>query len=291
METKVNHTMGGLGTPYKDWHAYDKPGTQGDVTYIPEDLSWRFDNDPDGAEMWSTFTNETWFKDSGENKFKIYISQSPKVATAWKGFILDPTLCEGFTNIGIERINDSVRTFVYCVLGAQSQAKTGLLTLGSGLEAKRQFVNLLETSIDSPVDLQDSLQRYQDVLKYARSKLDFVLGKDLYIMPSDMNLKIGHYKDYNNNILIASDNDIGKNDDLNNEPILPTEDFTPKVQGHTPSSTPPSTSFTTPPSTSFTALPTPTVPSNHEPEKSALTIGVIAIVLGIVSVYEIFIKK
>ena len=30
-------------------------------------------------------------------------------------------------------------------------------------------LNILEASIDSPVDLQDSIQRYQDSLQYARS--------------------------------------------------------------------------------------------------------------------------
>ena len=61
-----------------------------------------------------------------------YISQSPQ---AWVKCILDQS--KGFTDIGIDRINDSVRTYVYAILGAQAQAKTGIIVPGTGLDAKR----------------------------------------------------------------------------------------------------------------------------------------------------------
>ena len=63
-----------------------------------------------------------------------YISQSPQAAKVWVEFILDES--QGFTDIGIERINDSIRRYVYAILGAQAQAKTGILTPGTGLDAK-----------------------------------------------------------------------------------------------------------------------------------------------------------
>ena len=133
---------------------------------------------------------------------------------AWVKFILDES--QGFTDIGTERMNDSIRTYVYAILGAQAQAKTGMLTPGTGLDAKREFFYILEASIDSPVDLQDSIQRYQDFLQYDRSQLNFVVGEGLYLLPSDMNLRIGTYVSYNNNILIAaSDSSLGSNRTIN----------------------------------------------------------------------------
>ena len=93
-----------------------------------------------------------------------HIEQSPQTAKAWVKFILDES--QGFTDIGTEQINDSIQTCVYAVLGAQAQAKTGILTPGTGLDAKREFVNILEASIDSRVELQDSIQRYQDSFQY-----------------------------------------------------------------------------------------------------------------------------
>ena len=44
--------------------------------------------------------------------------------------------------------------YVYALLGAQAQAQTRFLVPGTGLEAKREFLNILEACIDSPVNLR-----------------------------------------------------------------------------------------------------------------------------------------
>ena len=41
-------------------------------------------------------------------------------------------------------------------------------------------------------------------MQYARSKVDYVIGEFIYMLPSDMNLWIEKVKDYNNKILISS---------------------------------------------------------------------------------------
>ena len=41
-------------------------------------------------------------------------------------------------------------------------------------------------------------------MQYARSKVDYVIGEFIYMFPSDMNLRIGKVKNYNNKILISS---------------------------------------------------------------------------------------
>ena len=64
-----------------------------------------------------------------------HIEQSPRTAVAGVKFIVDES--QGFTDIGTEQINDSIRTYVYAILGAQAQAKTGILKPGTGLDAKR----------------------------------------------------------------------------------------------------------------------------------------------------------
>ena len=46
--------------------------------------------------------------------------------------------------------------------------------------------------------------RFQKTLQYARSKVDYMIGEFIYMLPSDMNLRIGKVKDYNNKILISS---------------------------------------------------------------------------------------
>jgi len=48
--------------------------------------------------------------------------------------------------------------------------------------------------------------KYQSVLQYARGKLDFVLGEQLYMCPSDMTLAslAERIASYNNEILVAT---------------------------------------------------------------------------------------
>ena len=40
-------------------------------------------------------------------------------------------------------------------------------------------------------------------MQYARSKVDYVISEFIYMLPSNMNLRIGKVKDYNNKILIS----------------------------------------------------------------------------------------
>ena len=41
-------------------------------------------------------------------------------------------------------------------------------------------------------------------MQYARSKVDYMIGEFIYMLPSDMNLWIGNVRNYNNKILISS---------------------------------------------------------------------------------------
>ena len=67
------------------------------------------------------------------------------------------------------------------------------------------------------VDIRGNIKRYQDILSYASSKVDYSVGEHLYILPSDMTLKIRPGTvGYNNKILISDANfSLGKNDKVN----------------------------------------------------------------------------
>ena len=41
-------------------------------------------------------------------------------------------------------------------------------------------------------------------MQHARSKADYVIGEFIYMLLSDMNLRIGNVRNYNNKILISS---------------------------------------------------------------------------------------
>ena len=143
-----------------------------------------------------------------------------KHKNAWTTFVLDTS--KGFTRAGIERINDSIRTYIWCLLGSQAQVKSDIMDPSTGFDAQKQYLANLEDAINSVVDLPSSIQRYQNVLKYARSKVDFTVGNGLYMLPSNLRLQIGTIVNYNNKIVIAGDDQtVGKNEDVNTQVIPP----------------------------------------------------------------------
>ena len=66
-------------------------------------------------------------------------------------------------------------------------------------------------------------------MQYARSKVDYVIAEFIYMLPSDMNLRIGKVKNYNNKILISSLSfKIGTNLRINLDGIKDKPDVKPK---------------------------------------------------------------
>ena len=67
------------------------------------------------------------------------------------------------------------------------------------------------------VDIREDIQRYQDTLSYASSKVDYSVGEHLYMLPSGMKLKIRlGTVGYNNKILVSDGKfSLGKNDEVN----------------------------------------------------------------------------
>ena len=72
------------------------------------------------------------------------------------------------------------------------------------LDPQRVFLNSFENIVNRRVNIPEDIRRFQKTLQYARSKVDYVVGEFIYMLPSDMNLRIGKVKNYNSKILIAS---------------------------------------------------------------------------------------
>ena len=141
------------------------------------------------------------------------------ISGAWTTFVLDKS--EGFTQACVERLNDSIRTYVWAILGAQAQTRSNIFKTGTGFDAQKQFLADIEDATNSPVDIPSSIARYQKTLHYASTPLDFVFGIGLYLSPSGMALHPGNIQGYNNEIQIAgSDAAIEHNPGINEaEPI------------------------------------------------------------------------
>ena len=72
------------------------------------------------------------------------------------------------------------------------------------LDAQRTFLNTFENIVNRRVNIPEDIRRFQKTLQYARSKVDYAIGEFVYMLPSDMNLRIGNVRNYNNKILILS---------------------------------------------------------------------------------------
>ena len=56
------------------------------------------------------------------------------------------------------------------------------------------------------VDIREDIKRYQDTLSYTSSKVNYSMGQNIYMPPSDMNLKIKTGTvGYNNEILVSDE--------------------------------------------------------------------------------------
>ena len=156
---------------------------------VPPEQDWRqkLDHGCQGLGSWSTFMTQ-----SGVYRH-AHVAQDPffhpkdamrhnrDISGAWTMFVLGKS--EGFTQAGVERLNDSIRTYVWTILGAQAQTRSNSLKTVPGFDAHKQFLADIEDVIASPVDIPRSISRYQKTLQYASTPLDFVFGTGLYLSP------------------------------------------------------------------------------------------------------------
>ena len=109
---------------------------------------------------------------------------------------------DGITKPGIKKLSESVRHYAYLILTSQTSTRSQIIGIGaSELDAQQTFLNTFENIIVRKVDIPEDKLRFQKVLQYARSKVDSVISEKMYMIPSDMNLRIGKIKNYNNKIL------------------------------------------------------------------------------------------
>ena len=96
----------------------------------------------------------------------------------------------------------------------------------SALTAQSAFLNNFENIVNHRVNIQEDIKRYQDTLSYTSSKVDYSMGENIYMLPSDMNLKIrSGTVGYNNKILVSDERfSLGKNDKVN-APAMKTHKY------------------------------------------------------------------
>ena len=124
----------------------------------------------------------------------------------------------GFTDVGLLRISESVRAYAYLILSSQASARSPIVgNTASSLIAQSAFLYNFENVVNRRVNIQEDIKRYQDTLNYASSKVDYSVGESIFMIPSDMNLKIrSGTVGYNDKILVSDEKFIlGKNEKVN----------------------------------------------------------------------------
>ena len=106
---------------------------------------------------------------------------------------------------GLQKLSETVRDYAYLILTSQTSTRGPIVGHEArNLDAQQTFLNTFENIINRRVNIPEDIQRFQRTLQYARAKVDYVIGEFIYMLPSNINLRIGKVKDYNNKILISS---------------------------------------------------------------------------------------
>ena len=111
---------------------------------------------------------------------------------------------DGLTTLGLQKLSETVRDYTYLILTAQTSTRGPIVGYEArNLDAQRVFLNSFENIVNRRVDIPEDIRRFQKTLQYAGSKVDYVISEFTYMLPSDMNLRTGKVKNYNDKILIS----------------------------------------------------------------------------------------
>ena len=119
-------------------------------------------------------------------------------------------VCQGFQKVS--GLN------AYLILSSQASARSSIVENTAGaLTAQSAFLNNFENIENCRVDIREDIKRYQDTLSYASSKVDYSVGEHLYMLPSDMTIKMRPGTvGYNSKILVPDEKFIlRKNEKVN----------------------------------------------------------------------------
>ena len=162
-------------------------------------------------------SKETKFEDEGgrasDGNLVPYI-ENTEARNQYEYFLCP--VSNGLTSAGLSRINQSIESFCYAILGSQVNVRSSIAgSQGSSIETQREFLSLVEDAIRNP-DLGKSVQRFQLAIESAKVRLDLALSPGTWLLPSKMVVNTESVVGYNNKLKKATSfMKIGINSDLN----------------------------------------------------------------------------
>ena len=214
LQTPLPHETG--------FNAADNPYTESEFFKICED--YRVPNDPmkyrDEKFYWTYQRGVYWPDDyiGPDSMTRCIIEKS-----------------QGFTDVGLLKISESVRAYAFLILSSQASARSSIIgNSASSLTAQSAFLNNFENVVNRKVDIREDVKRYQETHSYASSKVDYSVGENLFMLPSNMQLRIrSGTVGYNNKILVSDKKfNLGKNDEVNSPAIETNSLETLAIESH-----------------------------------------------------------
>ena len=162
-------------------------------------------------------SKETKFEDEGgrasDGNLVPYI-ENTEARNKYEYFLCP--VSHGLTSAGLSRINQSIESFCYAILGSQVDVRSSISgSQGSAIETQRQFLSMVEDAIRNP-EISKSVQRFQLAIESAKVRLDLAISPGLWLLPSKMVVNTESVVGYNNKLKNATKRmRIGVNSDLN----------------------------------------------------------------------------
>ena len=162
-------------------------------------------------------SKETKFEDEGgrasDGNLVPYI-ENTEARNQYEYFLCP--VSHGLRSAGLSRINQSIESFCYAILGSQVDVRSSISgSQGSAIETQRQFLSMVEDAIRNP-DISKSVQRFQLAIESAKVRLDLAISPGLWLLPSKMVVNTESVVGYNNKLKKATTfMRIGVNSDLN----------------------------------------------------------------------------
>ena len=162
-------------------------------------------------------SKETKFEDEGgrasDGNLVPYI-ENTEARNQYEYFLCP--VSHGLTSAGLSRINQSIESFCYAILGSQVDVRSSISgSQGSAIETQRQFLSMVEDAIRNP-EISKSVQRFQLAIESAKVRLDLAISPGTWLLPSKMVVNTESVVGYNNKLKKATRSmRIGVNSDLN----------------------------------------------------------------------------
>ena len=150
-------------------------------------------------------SKETKFEDEGgrasDGNLVPYI-ENTEARNQYEYFLCP--VSHGLTSAGLSRINQSIESFCYAILGSQVDVRSSISgSQGSAIETQRQFLFMVEDAIRNP-DISKSVQRFQLAIESAKVRLDLAISPGLWLLPSKMVVNTESVVGYNNKLKKAT---------------------------------------------------------------------------------------